>query len=721
MTILANGLDDRFVTSVDLSEFFIDKSTAQPLAFGQIFFYQDTSRTTPKSVFQLTYNSGTGQYSYTALPNPLTLSATGTFDDGNGVNIPIYYYPLDEFGDQELYYVAAYDSNNLLQFTRDAWPFPNISSGASSIINDAIGLTNMLTNPQFAVVNFTAGSTLTIPYTMGSTNVNIAPGWDLIITATGSGTLTVAQTPVAGNAAYPFNPPFVLTITPGLNIFDGGLRLIQTFNHNPDWAAPQDTGEAGFLSGSIMLGPGTSVLMSYIPSAGNPNQIIIDDENTTGLRAQFNATIQLDAAGNPSDGLTGTDTIEISLDNVSPSEIGNVQIIPLSTDVALTGYDQTPVNRQVDQMFNYYKPLLDYKPISSYLVGWDFPLNPAQFLGASVAAQAVGANKSYYAWDQTILFQTANSGITVSRDTTGALKTLSANALGTQLALVQYIPAPQAIEMLSRKKCVNISANASAETNATVSLWYTKTTLPSTIGSNLSLVLTLDADGYPATRNGTWTQVPRSGFGYSTVTTAARNAAKITIATAPSGAANFNQYPLAGWDMQGDTDINNATFFAIVVGTAALVQNDYILWQSISCQDGDIPAVPAAKTISETLSDCQRYYEMSFPIGTVPAQNLGIGRGQAMATQIGGLNEPQLIYVQYRVGKNQTPVLATYGTRFATAEVTNETIPAGCTSTATTLNNTLSGFTITFNTNNISGASGNNLGVQWTSDSRLGQ
>jgi len=62
------------------------------------------------------------------------------------------------------------------------------------------------------------------------------------------------------------------------------------------------------------------------------------------------------------------------------------------------------VPRQIDHLFHYYKPLLAYKPIPSALIGWDFPTNPAQF-GVTGSTGAIGANKSAYAWDQTILFQ----------------------------------------------------------------------------------------------------------------------------------------------------------------------------------------------------------------------------------------------------------------------------------------------------------------------------
>ena len=721
MTILANGLDDRYITGVELQDYFVDKSTGQPLAFGKVFLYEDTSRTTPKPVFKLSYNSMTGLYSYVQLPNPLTLNATGGYDDGSNNNIPIYWFPYDAFGNLQLYYVACYDSNLLPQFTRDAWPFPASGAGSGGgTVSTTLSLNNMLTNPQFAVVNFAQGSTLSVPYTSAGVSFTIAPGWVINLAASGSGTLTIQQTPVAGSSGYPYNPPFVLTVTPGS--FITSLTLTQQLNNNPDWAAPQSTGIAGYISGSILLAPNSSVTMNYLKSAGSPaTQTILTQTNTSGAYTQYNATVELAAASNTGTGITGYDTIQLVLSNSLATAFSNVQVVPLTADVTISTFDQTPVNRQIDQMFNYYNPLLQYKPIPSYLVGWDFPLNPAQPLGASIAAQAVGANKSYYAWDQTIIFQTANSGVTISRDSTGALKTLAAPALGTQLALVQYVPARQAIEMLSRRKCVMVSANASVATNATVSLWYTKTTLPSTIASNLALPLTLDANGYPATQNGTWIQVPRSGLSNAASTSTATNAAQITIGLAPSGAANFNRYPLAGWDMQGNTDIDSATFFAIVVGTAALAQNAYILWQDISCQDGDIPTVSAPKTVTQVLSECQYYWEMSFPVGTVPASNLGSTSGASYGTAgntVGGHN--LIEYFKFRVQKYAIPTTTTaYNPSAAGAQAHDIVTNTDCTNTAI---QTIDVNGIVFRADLPGGGNvGDLVSLHWTTDSRLAQ
>lgn len=339
-----SGLDSRYISSIDLEPYFVSNQNGEANAYGVVTFYVDTSRTTKKDVFQLTQDPLTGAYSYAALPNPIILSGVGTFQNAGGDNVAVYYYPFDEFGNQELYYITVYDQFGNLQFTREAWPFPNSGSGGGSIQEIFIGLTNQLQNPQFADI-FYAGPTLNITIGgAGTTTYNIAPGWVLSITATGASTVDVTRTPVVGQSKLPYNPPYTLDFTIGANITE--CKLIQTLNNNPDWAAPQTAGVMGYLSGSILLSDTTSVFMKYKPSVGT-EQTIIDATNTTGAYVQESATIELVAANNTDNGDTGYDQIIIYLRNLpGTAKISNIQAIPLTTNVTGVQYDQTPVNRQ---------------------------------------------------------------------------------------------------------------------------------------------------------------------------------------------------------------------------------------------------------------------------------------------------------------------------------------------------------------------------------------
>ena len=715
------ALDPRYITSTELESFFIDKDTGEPLANGYVQFWQDASRTTPKLVYELT--GSPPNYTYTALPNPIVLSNTGNFQDAAGNNIAVYYFPYDSFNadaNLQLYYIAVFNADGVEQFTREAWP--NLAIEEQITLENS-NFSNQISNPQFANVLFNATTGLTLSYTgSGTSVVNIAPGWTLTVGYTGTSTVTVAQLAIEGSYSvdYPNNAPFALSITGGANI--GSISLTQKINNDPAMWAPSGPNFAtnGWVSTNVTLAPGTilgtSSAINYVPSSGAPTILMPTQSNGFALPTEYNNVVQLPVSTSTDTGATGYVNIVINIPPTGTTTFTGIQVVGVNNNTPIA-YAQDTVARQTDFLFHYYNPQLQYKPIPSYLVGWDFPLNPAQFLGASVAAQAVGANKSYYAWDQTILFQTANSGITTSRDTSGALKTLSAQSGGTQLALIQYLPAAQAIEMLSRRKCVNVSANASVSTGATVSLWYTKGDLPSTVASNLSIVLTLDANGYPATQTGTWVPVPRSGLG----TGAGLNGAQLTIGT--NATASFNQYPLSGWDMQGATDINGATFFAIVVGTASLAHNAYILWQSISCQDGDIPTVPAPKTLDQVLQDCQYYWNMSFIPGVFPsATAAGLANGEATGLQPLGTSTAQAgPIVRFPTPMYTTPTAVTLYNPVtnSSAQIRNISGPSDWTGSDA---NEISAYGFyTTGTSGGTGAAGGVVVVNYTADARLGQ
>lgn len=128
-----------------LQDFLIDKD-GLPMANGTITCYQDNSRTTLKNWY---YQTGTpGNYTYIALPNPLTLSAAGTICDINGVDTIPFYYPYDE-NDENIsqpYYITIVNEAETNQITRANFPFNRLAS--NSLLGD-LNVNNYIVNNVF--------------------------------------------------------------------------------------------------------------------------------------------------------------------------------------------------------------------------------------------------------------------------------------------------------------------------------------------------------------------------------------------------------------------------------------------------------------------------------------------------------------------------------------------------------------------------------------------
>jgi hypothetical protein len=691
------ALDPRYFVTISLEEYFPSNNTGNPSANGSLWFYQDINRTNPKTVYELT--GSPPNYTYTALPNPVNLSAVGTPVDNSGNNISIYYYPYDANGNLDLYYIVTKDSNGTVQFTRQAWP--NLTGATNPATADS-DISNELSNPQFVEVDFNLSNPMTISIAgSGTTTSSIAPNWDLVTTTTGASNITVQRNAVAGSSAYPFNPPYTLTITPGLNVSQIFLR--QRLLNNPDVFSPQTAGTTnGFVSASILLAPSSSILSIQYQANGQTAQTILTANNTSGIYTQYNATVQLAPATNPSTGDTGYVDFLVNLPTVGATTFSNLQLVGLNSDIPTVLFDQTTANRQRDQLFNHYEPLLNEKQIPSYLIGWNFPQNPTQFLGPTVAASSAGANTSAYVWDQTILFQSVNSGAAVSQASSGALRVTATNA--TQFALVQYLSQADARAILNRSMSVNVAA-LTPQTNGivgTVGLYYTTGSLPST-GSNNSIVATLNSTGGVATFHGTWLAVPRSGLGPAQFTAGS------------SSTTNFNDYGLHGWDMQGIAACNTATFFAIVVGFGTLNLAGTIDIGSISLVPGSIPCRPGIQSDSAVLKDCEGYYLKSFNQGVIPAQAATLGNGETYAPDIS--NNLQA-YVYFHTKMNSVPAITIYNPVSSNAQAYNVTAAGDVGGTATVANSIgESGYGIVW----TSGATtGQIVAWNWTADSRLG-
>lgn len=131
------ALQQKFMISPNLQEFFIDPATGLPLSNGTVTYKIDSARSDLKDVFELT---GTfGSYDFTALPNPLRLSGVGTPINNAGQEIRIYYYPYDENGNVENYYIEVADEAGNPVLQRQAWPnvFDGSTGNAAYIYNFA--------------------------------------------------------------------------------------------------------------------------------------------------------------------------------------------------------------------------------------------------------------------------------------------------------------------------------------------------------------------------------------------------------------------------------------------------------------------------------------------------------------------------------------------------------------------------------------------------------
>lgn len=121
------GLDLNYIPSTYFQEALLDKTTGEPLAAGVVTFYRDIARTELKPMYRI---SGTPpNYTYTALPNPLTLSSIGTIQDGSGNDVVPYFFPFDAEGNVDLYYYTVVNSGAVAQFTRSGQPNEGVTNG----------------------------------------------------------------------------------------------------------------------------------------------------------------------------------------------------------------------------------------------------------------------------------------------------------------------------------------------------------------------------------------------------------------------------------------------------------------------------------------------------------------------------------------------------------------------------------------------------------------
>ena len=609
-----------------LQEVLFNKDGTGPLAYGVVTFFSDPGFSVKKDVYQETLNPD-NTITYSPTDNPLILSGIGSFVDGGGNNfIPLLYpytgTPADAVvGDYEPYYITVDDSNGVFQFSANDWP-PN-SFGTSTTVTAQESLTeNLLSNPGFSVVSFVpaAGSSSYVYNVTGNQTNPIAPGWSLV--TAGIGAITVTQQLL--NQSIVGEGPYALKLawTSTSNELTS-LQLVQTLTNSPRIIA------GSYANASIVAASNSSnvgLQLIYSPSNASFSTIIVSGTTTNdGSYTTITGTTPDPLALTNTDAPPGYVNFIINIQNPginSDVELTSAQMVQVATSEIEPPYIQQTTQQELNGLMWYYEPQLAYKPIPSYAIGWDFKYNPSQFYGSSIGMSGLSANQAAYICDQTIAFESVGNVITYAISNQGLSFTTGTT---TQFALIQYLDAATAYELLSASSLAVQINGVATNVNGYVSLyWSTAETLPSVpIQTNHTVFFSTLTNGIPTTLVSNWNVISNPSGQLVGSTTAA-------MPFSLNGTTS-----LTGW-VPPTVSFTGTTFFAIVVSfeTIPIDATSYI--QYVTLNAGNIATAPAATNEAQTLQALQYYYETSYPggpasgavtLGAVAAPMIGMNPG----------------------------------------------------------------------------------------------
>ena len=596
------SLDARYFVTADLEEYFVDKDSGLPLAAGTLTFYRDVARTTPKAVFQL--SGAPPNYTYTALPDPIILSSVGTVQNAGGDNEVIYYFPYDDEGNLDLYYVVCRDSNGVEQFTREAWP--NITSSDNPIGTD-FPIQNQISNSQFTQI-FINENQSTVYIVSAATNqvFAFAPNWDFVIS--GTGTVTVQRISIAGNDNVATSPPYVLDV-----LLSGGVTsclLRQRFNVNSGlWASTAD--EPIFLAGTLIarneVSGTTGIQMLYAESSGGLPVTIVDEafDNSSYQLLTGVTAAAIPASTNTDMGDEGYVDVYLSFNPSSHVRISSIQVVPTLDEAGGTflQYELNSSNREQAYMGDYYIPRLNSRPSPSLLTAWDFPLNPFQF----AASGNISATATYIC-DQTIALRGASGAVAYAQDAVTNGLALTTAGTNDAFYLMQYLSGTDAKKILGTPLSVNVFGYVtSVSDDVTMRVYLFRAPSTSTIPTLPTSIGTVATSGVFTVAAAGWTEIPRSGLDTAT--------AILPVVGVDADINNTdNDMGFTEWELVDSTQISDTDKFAIVVTFAYVDASTQITVNSISLIPSSIPARPSAESFEEVISKCQYYYEKSYDI-----------------------------------------------------------------------------------------------------------
>lgn len=542
--------------------------------------------------------------------NPLEFFPNGTLPDNLYFN-PAQVYRIEIRQGPTQADPLIYEINDFVPGGGGSTPSAGVVSGFGE---------NQATMSQFSEVLFSG----TLHITTANT-YHVAPGWDLVLT--GVGTADVTQVPIAGNQDFVNNPTFAL----GLNLNGWTTaNLVQRFNHNGAiWSSTLLSGipfQDGYISMSITaqaLGSSyTPITFIYRPSTGSPINIGSTPGNiATGSYQVYDQTQLMPVSANSDLSDVAYVDMVIQLKGTGNILISNVQIVgqevPTGTTPAPVSppYQQESNERQLDHTFHYYKDSIILQPKDTIVTGWNFPLNPFQFITQAVTTNVA---QTKYIADQTILHQEAASqiatGIATNPDRFGLKIQAVSGATTTKFAIFQYIDTTTTYPYWSYKlsALVKLRFNSSHSTNVRFKmLLMYRLTIPTTVGA--AEPITGWAGDDLALAAG-WTAIKPLN---DPIYTASNSSSGADV----SYAFNSFQLPTAS----SDTMYLAAVFYTVDQMNSTAASEDYFVIDKISLVNNDFAIDTQPQTFDDVMRQCQFYYEKSYDYLVLPGTASALG------------------------------------------------------------------------------------------------
>lgn len=177
--------------------------------------------------------------------------------------------------------------------------------------------------------------------------------------------------------------------------------------------------------------------------------------------------------------------------------------------------------------------------------------------------------------------------------------------------------------------------------------------------------------------------------------------------------SNFNGAPADQWNANGVSQlfVPGGTNFVGTLGNTLQITD-------LKIQKGLIGTMFKRKSFQEQLAQCQRYYEQSFPYGTVPAQAAGQVNASFFKQVVGAGAATFVDSIPYRVTKRAIPTLTTFNPVNANIQAYNNSRANDAAGTGGSGANGTDRFLLNYTTS-AGSAAGDGYFVNWTANARL--